>query len=239
MDEQLSRLVTAIVLAPEAAASAVALAKQRSEHQPGQGLAIALEESWWAMREAGRAPRELQPFLADGDPVMSLTVRERSLLALSLRIGLADAEAAELLGLSPKLFARELRSARKQFARAAIAMALLTNPTRCPSTLSQQEKGMLLDRQRALQLVTHAAECQLCVPVMRTVDRRIIDDYRQAPDVELELPQRLSESELREVLAGRSLGLRERIPAPQVLLKWAAIAEAGSSMLLSAGLRLA
>lgn len=239
MDEQVGRLVTAIVLAPESAAKAVALAKQRGEHQPGRSLALALEEAWWAMRESGRAPRELQPFLADGDPVMALTVRERSLVALSLRVGLPDAEAAKLLGLSERLYVRELRAARQQFARAAIAMSLLTNPTRCPVTAAQQEQGLVLDRRRALQLVTHAAECQVCVPIMRTVDRRIIDDYQSAPEIELELPAPRSESELRELLASRSLRLRERIPAPQVLLKWAAVAAAASSLLLIFGLLIA
>ena len=90
----------------------------------------------------------------------------------------------------------------------------------------------MLDRQRALQIVTHAAECQICVPYMRTVDKRIIDDYRTAPAMALPVLPPLEPSELAQILSARRLGWRERLPSATTLMKWGAIAAAVSSALL-------
>ena len=36
-----------------------------------------------------------------------------------------------------------------------------------------------------MNLVSHCAECSICVPVLRTVDRQIVSDYTDAPMHEL------------------------------------------------------
>lgn len=232
MSQQIRRLISAVVLAPEAAAEAAAIAISRASGEPQREMAIAIEEAWWAMRAKGRGPYELQPYLIDGDPVMALTVYERTLLALSLRIRLGRDEIAQLLGLRAKAAARRVLLARRELARAAIAMTLLTNESRCPVLQARQAELQLLERKTALQIVTHAAECQVCVPYLRTVDRRIVEDYERAADDFAELPSAPSTAELQQLMADRRLPWWERLPAEKSLLKAAAVAGAVSSLAL-------
>jgi hypothetical protein len=95
-----------------------------------------------------------------------------------------EAQIASIVGMKNKEVVSLLKESRRQLARAAIAMTMLTNETRCPiTTQSQQNFGADLKRSQALFLVTHAAECQICVPVLRTVDRQIISDYINAAPI--------------------------------------------------------
>lgn len=188
VDRQISELASAVILDAAGAARAAAEANAIADAIGASGLprlAIARGEIWRVQAERERAPHELQPFLPDSDPVLGLTVAERTALALQLRLGLAAPAVAEVFGMSQRRVERLLATARRELARTAIAIALFSNPSRCPVLHRIQANGEVLDRSKALQLVTHAAECAICVPVMRTVDRQIIDDYRDAPAIEL------------------------------------------------------
>lgn len=146
-----------------------------------QALSIARAEAWRQLRARNVFPHDVPLFAVDGDPVAALTPIERTVLALSLRLKVDEAEIATIVGLKRKETAAVLKESRRQLARAAIAMTMLTNETRCPiTTQSQQTFGADIKRSQALFLVTHAAECQICVPVLRTVDRQIITDYINA-----------------------------------------------------------
>ena len=69
---------------------------------------------------------------------------------------------AEISGIQRKELQGLLKEARRQLARAAIAMTMLTNDTRCPVTSqAQQTLGSTLKRSQAMNLVSHAAECSI------------------------------------------------------------------------------
>lgn len=216
MADSLEQLLTAVLLDP--AVCAQTLAEQR-QIAPGD-LKAAVAEAIAVMHERGRSQFELQPFLADGDPVMALTIAERIALALSVRLRKSDAEIAELTSRSEKAAHKLVRHARRELARAAIAMGLLTNPTRCPVMQQHLSEGTVLHRARALLLVSHAAECQICVEVMRKIDQQIVQDYAvavvqlpplESVDVDLVLARRAA----RPAISSR------RIPSTERLLRYA------------------
>lgn len=188
MDQQIADLASAVILDPLGAARAAADAEVIADSVAATGLsrlAIARAEIWRVQQQRDRAPHELQPFLPDSDPVLGLTVAERTALALSLRLGLSAADVATVIGVKLPRAERLIASARRELARTAIAIGLLTNSSRCPVLAKIRANNEVLDRSKALQLVTHAAECSMCVRVMRVVDQQIVDDYRNAPRADL------------------------------------------------------
>lgn len=181
---QLYELVSSIVLDAEIASVATADAisiSSASASTDVQALSIARAEAWRQLRARGIFPLDVPLFAVDGDPVAALSPAERTVLVLSLRLKRTEDEIAEISGIQRKEVLTLLKEARRQLARAAIAMTMLTNDTRCPVTSqAQQTLGSTIKRSQALNLVTHAAECSICVPVLRTVDRQIITDYINA-----------------------------------------------------------
>ena len=181
---QVYELVSSIVLDAEiasvATADAISVATSASV-SASQTLSIARAEAWRQLRARSIFPLDVPLFAVDGDPVAALSPAERTVLALSLRLKRSDEEVAEISGIQRKELQGLLKEARRQLARAAIAMTMLTNDTRCPVTSqAQQTLGATLKRSQAMNLVSHAAECSICVPVLRTVDRQIIADYINA-----------------------------------------------------------
>jgi len=186
---QIYELVSSIVLDREIAsiASVDAISiSEASEATVGQSLSIARAEAWRQLRARNVFPHDIPVFEVFGDPVAALSPAERTLLALSLRLKIEDENLATIVGMKRKDAISTLKEARRQLARSAIAMTLMTNETRCPVTqTAQQSVGATLKRSQALHLVSHAAECSICVPVLRTVDRQIVADYVQARAAEM------------------------------------------------------
>lgn len=175
-----SSIVLDVEIASIATVDAISISTDTGASE-SQALSIARAEAWRQLRARNVFPHDVPLFAVDGDPVAALTPIERTVLALSLRLKIDEAEIASIVGLKRKETLSILKEARRQLARAAIAMTMLTNETRCPiTTQSQQTFGSDIKRSQALFLVTHAAECQICVPVLRTVDRQIITDYINA-----------------------------------------------------------
>jgi len=178
-------LVSSIVLDSAVADVATADAAVVAEHSSAVGeqeLSIARAEAWRQLRARNIFPHDIPAVAVPGDPVSALTVAERTVLALSVRFALPISDVAKILGDSERTTAAILKSARRELARSAIAMTLLTNATRCP-VISQAERnlGERISRAQALNLVSHSAECSICVPVLRTVDKQIAADYANVP----------------------------------------------------------
>lgn len=175
-----SSIVLDVEIASIATVDAISIANNTHANEL-QALSIARGEAWRQLRARNVFPHDVPLFAVDGDPVAALTPAERTVLALSLRLKVSDEDIATIVGMKRKETLALIKEARRQLARAAIAMTMLTNDTRCPiTTQSQQTFGRDLKRSQALFLVSHAAECQICVPVLRTVDRQIVPDYINA-----------------------------------------------------------
>jgi DNA-binding CsgD family transcriptional regulator len=174
LDDDIATVATADTLAIANALSAGSL----------QELSIARGEAFRQLRARNVFVHDISPINVDGDPVAGLTVMERAVLALTLRFNLTPADVAKILGEKEKSIARYLKSARRELARTAIASALFINPTKCPViNQSMQTLGTTLNRGQILNLVSHSAECSICVPVLRTVDRQIMQNYTEAPRI--------------------------------------------------------
>lgn len=239
-------LVSAIVLDPVLAeiaysdASRISAATGASDTQ---SLSIARGEAWRQLRARSVFVHDVPLVGHDADPVAGLTAMERTVLVLSLRLGLNDATVAEVCAISVREAATQIKNARRELARTAIAITLMTNPSRCP-VIEQAHTtlGESLTRGQVMHLVTHSAECSICVPVLRTVDRRIIEDYRNAPA--MAAPQAsANESMSIEALVGRAKLKNGFAPAdetikgdPKKLLRRATLWGAVSTLLLIAGL---
>lgn len=185
----INELISNVILDTEIAAVATRDAWsiiQATNPSDAQALSIARGEAWRQMRARGVFPHDIPTIELAGDPVAALSIIERTALSLSLRFHLETPEVAQILGENQKSTAAIIKTARRELARAAIAITALTNPTRCP-VMSQSaiNLGQTITRGQAMNLVSHCAECSICVPVLRTVDRQIVSDYSQAPMQEL------------------------------------------------------
>jgi hypothetical protein len=189
MPQRYADVAWAIVLDPDITEQVIAdsdviaetLNLPESEH-----LKLVLNESFRQMRARFILEDDIPKVQKDSDPVAGLTVLGRSHLVLSLRTGLSLEEISKTLGISEKRAKRELKSARLHLARSAIALTLLTNPSRCPIT--QQFQGVLqsdISRDQLMNMVSHSAECSICVEVLRVVDKQIVNDYINAQSFEL------------------------------------------------------
>lgn len=184
MPQRYADVAWAIVLDPDITEQVIAdsvviaetLNLRESEH-----LKLVLNESFRQMRARFILEDDIPKVQKDSDPVAGLTVLERSHLVLNLRTGLSLEEISKTLGISEKRAKRELKSARLHLARSAIALTLLTNPSRCP--IMQQFQNALqsdISRDQLMNVVTHSAECSICVEVLRVVDKQIVNDYVSA-----------------------------------------------------------
>jgi len=184
MPQRYADVAWAIVLDPDIAEQVIAdsvviaetLNLPESEH-----LKLILNESFRQMRARFILEDDIPKIQKDSDPVAGLTVLERSHLVLNLRTGLSLEEISKTLGISEKRAKRELKSARLHLARSAIALTLLTNPSRCPIT--QQFQVALesdISRDQLMNVVSHSGECSICVEVLRVVDKQIVNDYVSA-----------------------------------------------------------
>ena len=189
MPQRYADVAWAIVLDPDITEQVIAdsdviaetLNLPESEH-----LKLVLNESFRQMRARFILEDDIPKVQKDSDPVAGLTVLERSHLVLSLRTGLSLEEISKTLGISEKRAKRELKSARLHLARSAIALTLLTNPSRCPIT--QQFQNALqsdISRDQLMNVVSHSAECSMCVEVLRVVDKQIVNDYISAESFEV------------------------------------------------------
>ena len=187
---KIHELISNVVLDAEIAAIATADSKAIIESVAAtdssvsdlQKFSIARGEAWRQLRARGLFPHDIPKIVVPSDPVSALTIVERTVLSLALRFKIETTEIALIIGESPKATAAILKSARRELARTAIAMTALTNATRCPiMSQSATTMGYIISRGQAMNLVSHCAECSICVPVLRTVDRQIVDDYTSAP----------------------------------------------------------
>ena len=155
---------------------AEALDLPESEH-----LTLVINESFRQMRARMQFEDDIPKVGLTSDPVAGLSLLERSHLVLNLRMGLSIEEISSLLGISTKRAKRELKSARLHLARTAIALTLLTNPSRCP-VMNQFQSALVADisRDQLFNVVSHSAECSICVDVLRVVDKQIVNDYANA-----------------------------------------------------------
>ena len=186
-------MVSSIVLDPNIALQATAdacLIIDATKADDFQALSIACGEAWRQMRARAIFVDDLPRIDPHGDPVGGLTLLERTALELSVRFQLSNEDAAKVMDDKPKRVQNYVRTARRELARSAIAGALLTNDSRCPIVNQQKEMlGDTITRGEAMSLVSHSAECSICVPVLRTVDRQIMQSYI---DVEIaSVPQEL------------------------------------------------
>lgn len=248
--ELISSVVLDVEIASIATVDAISIS-QATSASDDQSLSIARAEAWRQLRARNVFPHDIPIFEVFGDPVSALSPAERTLLALSLRLKVSDDRLGSIVGMKHKDAIATLKEARRQLARAAIAMTLMTNETRCPVTqTAQQTLGATLKRAQAMHLVTHAAECSICVPVLRTVDRQIVADYAQAAvaavPADLESRAESVDAATRETLVSRSNLKSGWAPAdenlshdPRVLLKRAAFFGAVSAVLVAVGLVLA
>jgi hypothetical protein len=240
-------LVSSIVLDPQISLQATAdacLIIDATQADELQALSIARGEAWRQLRARNIFADDLPVIDPLGDPVAGLTLLERTALELSVRFKLKDDEVARVMEDKPKRVQHYVRTARRELARTAIAGALLTNTTKCPVINEQKESlGATINRGEAMTLVSHSAECSICVPVLRTVDRQILQNYIDVPVAEVP-------SELAQLLARDAAPLVERARLvhgyaplddesrirPRALIKRAVIFGAISAALVAAAL---
>lgn len=184
MPRRYADVAWAIVLDPEITEQVIAdsvviagaLDLPESEH-----LALVINESFRQMRARMQFEDDIPKVELTSDPVAGLSLLERSHLVLNLRRGLSIEEISLLLGIREKRAKRELKSARLHLARTAIALTLLTNPSRCP-VVNQFQSALVADvsRDQLFRVVSHSAECSICVEKLRVVDKQIVNDYVNA-----------------------------------------------------------
>ena len=211
-----------------------------------QVFAIARAEAWRQMRARNVFAFDIPSIPLDADPVQALTLMERSVLSLSLRQKLEVEEISHIVDETRKIVNRDLKEGRKNLARAAIALALMNNQTKCPVIVAaHQTLGSRLTRAQQMHLVTHAAECSICVNVLRVVDKQVIQDFINAPVLKYpnNLPK-ISDSEKERLIKRAELkdgwppSYGKYFENPRVSLKSATIFGAASSALIALGLYL-
>jgi hypothetical protein len=249
MPRRYADVAWAIVLDPEITEQVIAdsvviaeaLDLPESEH-----LALVINESFRQMRARMQFEDDIPKVGLSSDPVAGLSLLERSHLVLNLRMGLSIEEISSLLGISAKRAKRELKSARLHLARTAIALTLLTNPSRCP-VVNQFQSALVADisRDQLFRVVSHSAECSICVEVLRVVDKQIVNDYAKADSFVLgssfEVTLRASRSEVERLKSRfRSKGSQIKVQLssrnPKMYIKRAIVFSAMSFLLLLLGI---
>ncbi|MEY4323658.1 MAG: hypothetical protein RL410_1439 [Actinomycetota bacterium] len=189
MSNQLYEFISSVVLDADIALIAAADAQLISGATSAtdlQALSIARGEAWRQLRARNVFSDEIPTIAIDGDPVSGLTVEERTVLALIARLNLSVHDAALVMSMKEKAVDGLLKTARRELARTGIAMTLMTNPSKCP-VIAQFHSTLngVMNRGSVMSLVSHSAECSICVPVLRTVDKQIVSQYIAAPRVQV------------------------------------------------------
>ncbi len=237
--------VTSVVLDVEVSnkttSEALAISEGLSDLQT---FAIARAETLRQMRARNVFAFDIPSIALDADPVQALTLMERAVLSLSLRHKFAEEDVCEILDETRKIVRRDLKEGRRNLARAAIALTLMNNPSKCPVINSaHQTLGIRMTRAQQMHLVTHSAECSICVNVLRVVDKQVVQDFINAP--KLNYPNNLlaiSQSEKARLI--KRADLRDGWPMkvgryfenPRVSIKNATVFGVASSALIAIGL---
>lgn len=184
LNEEIFELISAIVLDDEVAtiatADALAIANAtNSQRLPA--LSIARAEAWRQQRARNVFPYDERLIQAGTDPVVSLSLIERTALALVGRLNLNNEDAAQVLGVRPKAFRKIFLKSKMALVRVATAISLVSTESRCPAVVSGKHRfGTAFDRRIAMHFVVHAGECSICVPVLREIDHNIFLQYQAA-----------------------------------------------------------
>jgi hypothetical protein len=249
MPRRYADVAWAIVLDPDITEQVIAdsvviaelLDLPESEH-----LALVINESFRQMRARMQFEDDIPKVGLTSDPVAGLSLLERSHLVLNLRTGLSIEEISSLLGIRVKRAKRELRSARLHLARTAIALTLLTNRSRCP-VVNQFQAALVADvsRDQLFRVVSHSAECSICVEVLRVVDKQIVNDYANADSYvlgssfeETLRASRLQVEKLKSRLGSKGSQIKVQLSSrnPKVYLKRAIVFSVMSFLLLLLGM---
>ena len=239
--------ITSVVLDVEVsnrtASDTFAISENLSEIQT---FAVARAEAFRQMRARNVFAFDQPSIPLDADPVQALSLMERAVLSLSLRQKFEEEIVCKILDETRKIVRRDLKEGRKNLARAAIALTLMNNPTKCPVINdAHQTLGSRLNRAQQLHLVTHSAECSICVNVLRVVDKQVIQDFIEAPKLSYpsDLPNISPEEKARlikraDLVDGWPREVGRYFENPRVSLRNATIFGAASSLLIGLGLYL-
>ena len=154
-------------------------------------LAHARAESWRQLRARGLHPDTPPVVMLDADPIEALTPAERTVLHLSLRAKLSPVDIAYVTDWSARRAAAEFRAAAVMFKRAVTALALAVDPSSCPVRDGAiAAGGGVLSRRDVSFLTMHAAECSICIELLRRAEQQAIGRYEhsvQPTDVEIDV----------------------------------------------------
>lgn len=209
-----------------------------------QGLAIARAESFRQLRARNVFAFDIPTISIDADPVQGLTLMERAVLSLSVRQKLGDKEISDVVDENLRDVVSTIKTARKNLARTAIALTLMNNQSKCPVIeAAHKTLGTTLTRAQIMHLVTHSAECSICVNVLRVVDKQVIEDYINAAQLKYpnDLPE-ISEEEKAKLISradlkdGWPMKVGKFATSPKKLLRNAIFLGVVSSALLIVGL---
>lgn len=239
----LTNVVLDVEVSNQTAAESFAISEGLSDLQ---SFAIARAEAFRQMRARNVFAFDVPTIALDADPVQALTLMERAVLSLTLRQKFSEEEVCEILDDTRKIIRRDLKEGRKNLARAAIALTLMANPTKCPVVnAAHQTLGSRLTRAQQLHLVTHAAECSICVKVLRLVDKQVIQDFIDAPMLKYpnNLPEISAEEKARllkraDLQDGWPMKVGRYFENPRISLRNATVFGAASSVLIALGLYL-
>ena len=154
-------------------------------------LSHARAEAWRQLRARGIHPDTAPVVRLDAEPLEALTPAERAVLHLALRLELQPADIAFITELTPRNIKRTRRAAIIAFKSAVTALALALDPTPCPVRDSVVARGGgMLQRADIRRLTSHAAECSICIDLLRRAEKQSIDRYRTSirpTDVEIDV----------------------------------------------------
>ena len=244
-DDIVYDFITSVVLDLEVSSKTTSEALAISSGLPDlQVLAIARAESFRQLRARNVFAYDIPTISIDADPVQGLTLMERAVLSLSLRHKLNEKDISDVVDEKTRDVISTIKSARKNLARTAIALTLMNNNSKCPVIeAARKTLGTKLTRPQIMHLVTHSAECSICVNVLRVVDKQVIEDYINA--AQLRFPNNLpkiSEAEKEQLLKradlknGWPMKVGKFSASPKKLLRNAIFLGVVSSVLLIIGL---
>ena len=237
----ISSVVLDVDVSNVTASEALVISEGLTNHQT---FAVARAEIFRQMRARNVFAFDIPSIALDADPVQALSLMERAVLSLSLRHNFAEEDVCEILDETRKIVRRELKEGRRALARASIALALMNNPSKCPVINSaHQTLSNRLNRAQQMHLVSHAAECSICVNVLRVVDKQVIQDFINATVLKYpnNLPEIATDEKARlikraDLHGGWPLKVGRYFENPRVSIRNATIFGIASSALIGLGL---
>lgn len=145
-------------------------------------LAHARAECWRQLRARSIHADTAPEVRLDAEPLAALTPAERSALYLMGRLRLSPADAGFVLDMGARAVRRLHRRAGVALVRARTALALAVDPTPCPvrDRIVAHGAGMLT-RKDVTALTLHAAECRICIDLLRRADATALSNYAGLP----------------------------------------------------------